>query len=185
MMPNSDPEGRIFLSAPNSHDRLFFLHTLWSPAFDFYVEVAINYSRFYTLMCAISKFDVVCDIAMTSSPNDLTTELPDLLYNRCIGNTCSYSFVIYPTDRIRICKIRFVGTGKNHRKSCLVCKKTVSSVSYVHKLKIIEIQRCSKVHISTGHTTHNIIIYENVLYFTIMKLPRWSQKDHSLPTKRR
>ena len=24
---NSDPEGQIFLSMPNSHDRFFFLHT--------------------------------------------------------------------------------------------------------------------------------------------------------------
>ena len=34
----SDPEGRIFLSAPNNHDIFFFLHTFWSPAFDFYVR---------------------------------------------------------------------------------------------------------------------------------------------------
>ena len=44
VMPNSDPEGRIFLSAPNSHYRYFFLHTFWSPAFDFNVGVAINES---------------------------------------------------------------------------------------------------------------------------------------------
>ena len=45
VMPNSDPEGRMFLSAPNNYDRLFFLHTFWSPAFDFNVGVAINDSR--------------------------------------------------------------------------------------------------------------------------------------------
>ena len=28
MIPNSDPEGQIFLSTPNSYDRFFFLHTL-------------------------------------------------------------------------------------------------------------------------------------------------------------
>ena len=27
VMPNSDPQGRIFLSVPNNHDRFFFLHT--------------------------------------------------------------------------------------------------------------------------------------------------------------
>ena len=32
---NSDLEGRIFLSAPNNHDRFFFLHTFRAPAFDF------------------------------------------------------------------------------------------------------------------------------------------------------
>ena len=31
--------------------------------------------------------------------------------------------VIYPTGRIRACKIRFVSTGENRRKPCLVCKK--------------------------------------------------------------
>ena len=36
-MPNSDPEGQIFLSASNNHGGFFFLHTLWSPAFDFNV----------------------------------------------------------------------------------------------------------------------------------------------------
>ena len=28
VIPNSDPEGQIFLSTPNHHDRFFFLHTL-------------------------------------------------------------------------------------------------------------------------------------------------------------
>ena len=27
VMPNSDPEGRSFLSMPSNHDRFFFLHT--------------------------------------------------------------------------------------------------------------------------------------------------------------
>ena len=40
-MPNSDPEGRILLSAANYHVRLFILHTFWSPAFDFNVGGAI------------------------------------------------------------------------------------------------------------------------------------------------
>ena len=92
-MPNSDPEGRIFLSAPNNHDRLFFLHTVWSLTFDLNVGVAINESRSYALTSIILKVDVVCDVAMTSIPNVLTTELRDLLYNQCIDNTC-YSFFL-------------------------------------------------------------------------------------------
>ena len=44
VMPNSDPEGQIFLSTPNNHDRFFLLHTFWSPAFDFNIGVAINES---------------------------------------------------------------------------------------------------------------------------------------------
>ena len=75
VMPNSDPMGLIFLSAPNNHDGFFFLHTFCSPAFDFNVGVAINKSLSYTLTSAILKVDV----ALTSSPNVLMTELCDLL----------------------------------------------------------------------------------------------------------
>ena len=100
----------------------FFLHTFWPPAFGFNVEVAIFESRSYTLTSAILNVDVVCDVAMMTTPNVLTTELHDLLYNQCIDNTCCYSIFIYPTGRIRVCKIRFVSTGENRGKSCLVCK---------------------------------------------------------------
>ena len=112
VMPNSDPEGRIFLSVPNNHDRFFFLHTFWSPALDFNVGAPINESRSYTLMSAILKVEVLCDIT-TSTPKILTTVLHDLLYNQCIDNTCCYSFFIYPTGWIRVRKIRFVSTGQN------------------------------------------------------------------------
>ena len=90
VMPNSDPEGRIFLSAPNNHDRLFFLHTFWSPVLDFNIGVTINEWCSYTLTSAILKGD----IAMTSTPNDLTTELRDLLYNQCIDNTLLFIFFL-------------------------------------------------------------------------------------------
>ena len=118
VMPNSDPEGQIFLSAQNSHDRFFFLHIFWSPGFDCNVGVTINEWRSYTLTSAILTVDVLCDVAMTSTPNVLMTELLDLLYNQYIDNTCCYSFFIYPTGRIMVCK-----TGKNRWKPCLVCKK--------------------------------------------------------------
>ena len=126
VMPNNDLEGRIFLSASNGHDRFFFLHTFWSPAFDFNIGVAINESHSYTLTSVILKIDVVCDVAITSTPNVLTIELRDLLYNHCIDNTCCYSFFILPTGRIRVCKISFVSTGENRGKPCLVCKKSIS-----------------------------------------------------------
>ena len=60
VMPNSDPEGRIFISALNSHGRLFFLHIFWSLAFDFNVGVPINESLSYMLTSAILKFEVIC-----------------------------------------------------------------------------------------------------------------------------
>ena len=122
-MSNSDPGGQIFLSAPNNHDRFFFLHTFLSPVFDFNVQVAINESRSYTLTSAILEVDIVCDVAMTSTSNILMTDLCDLLYNQCIDNTCCCSIYIYLTHWIRVCKIRFVSARKNCGKPCLVCKK--------------------------------------------------------------
>ena len=73
VMLNSDPGGRIFLSASNNYDRFFFLHIFWSPAFYFKVEVTFNESGYNTLTSAILKVDVVCDVAMTSTSNVLTT----------------------------------------------------------------------------------------------------------------
>ena len=142
-MPNIDPDGRIFLSAPNNHDRVSFLHIFGSPAFDFNVGVVINETRSCLLMSAILNFEVVssCDIAMMSSPNFLTTELRDVLYNPCIDKRVVIRFFIYPTGRIRVRKIRFVSTGENRGKPCLVCKK---SISYIHILNISHWQNPNK-----------------------------------------
>ena len=97
-MPNSEPEGRIFLSAPSNYDRFFFLHIFWSPAFDFTIGIGINESRSYTLMSTTFKFDV-CDVAMTSALNVLTTELCDLLYNQCIDDVLLFVFLSIPQGR--------------------------------------------------------------------------------------
>ena len=120
-MPNSDPEGLIFLSAPNNHDRFFSLHTFLSPTFDFNVGVAINEWRSYVSMSAILKVYVLCDVAMTSTPNVLTTELRDLLHNLCINVLLFVFYLSY--GWIRVCKNRFVSTGENRGKPRLVCKK--------------------------------------------------------------
>ena len=86
-------EGQIFLSAPNNHDGYyFFLHIFWSPVFDFNLGVIIKEPSSYMLTSAILKVDVLCEVTMTSTPNVLTTELHDLLYNQCIDNTWFYTF---------------------------------------------------------------------------------------------
>ena len=56
VMLNSDLEGPIFLSAPNNHDRFFFLHTFWPQAFNFNLGVAIDKSFSFMLMSAILKW---------------------------------------------------------------------------------------------------------------------------------
>ena len=70
------------------------------------------------LTSAILEIDVLYEVTMTATPNVLTTELHDCQVNQCI-------FFIYPTGRIRVCNIRFVSTGENHGKPCLVCKRIV------------------------------------------------------------
>ena len=87
--------GTVFSSAPNNHDRLFFLHTIWPAVFDFSIGVAINESRSYTLTSAILEVDVVYDATMTSTPNVLMTELRDLLYNQCIAGLHVLVFDFY------------------------------------------------------------------------------------------
>ena len=67
MMPNSDPEGRTFLTHRTTI-RFFLLHTFRSPAFDFNVGVAINESHSFTLTSAILKGNVIYDVKMTSAP---------------------------------------------------------------------------------------------------------------------
>ena len=123
-MPNSDPEGRIFLSAQYTHDRFFLLYTFLSPAFDFNVGVTINGSRSYTLTSALLKFDVICDVAMTSAPNVLTAEY-EISDTTSVMITCCFSVFIYPTGRIRVCKIRFVSTdvwcARNDAQACVLC----------------------------------------------------------------
>ena len=44
VMPDSDPEGRMFLYAPNIRDRNFCLHAFLFPVFD----VNLNDSKHYT-----------------------------------------------------------------------------------------------------------------------------------------
>ena len=98
----------FFLSAPNNQDALFFMYIFWSPAFDCNVAFDINESRSYTMK--VLKVDVVCEVAMTSTPNVLTPELRDLLHNQ--KHVLLFVFFIYPTGRISVCKISCVSTGK-------------------------------------------------------------------------
>ena len=78
------PRDGFFLSAPNNHDKFFFLHTFWSAVFAFAIGVAIDKSCSYMLTSTILKADVISDIAVMSTSNVLTTELRDLIYNQCI-----------------------------------------------------------------------------------------------------
>ena len=97
VMPNSDPEGQIFLSTPKNRDRFFFSHTFWFPVFDFSIAVAIlNESRWRQRNWKLT----ICDVLMMSTPNVLTTELCDLLYNQCIDNSCCYSFLAHLSRRL-------------------------------------------------------------------------------------
>ena len=135
VMPNSDPEGRIFRSAPKTkHDRFFFLHTFRSPAFGFNVG-AMNESRWRPPYWQLTSY-------VTSTSNVLTTELRDLLYNQCIDNACWFSFLIYPTGRIRVCKIKFVSTGESRGKPCPICKKKKISLFMAVAIRDFSVSTC-------------------------------------------
>ena len=109
VMPNSDPEGQILLSAPSSHD------TIWSPAFNFNVGDAIKESRSAILEC---------DVAIMPTPNILKWQSYTTSYTTNVLTTCVVvRFLSH--GRIRVCKIRFVSPGENCGKPCLVCKKAV------------------------------------------------------------
>ena len=106
MMPNIDPEGQILLLAPNNSDRFFFLHNFLSQVFYFNLGVAIDKSCTYTLT------------------SDIFTWPP--IQPMYWQHVLLIVFFIYPMGPIRVCKIRFVSTGENCGKPCLVCKKHVS-----------------------------------------------------------
>ena len=157
-MPNSDPEGRIFLSAPEIYDRFFFLHTFWSSAFDFNVGVAINESCWRPPYWKLRMWR--CNVV---NSNVLTTELRDLLYNQCIENACCYLFFIYPTGWIKVRKIWFVSTGENRRKPCPVCKKNsgseVTQVVKLYKIKEMSLWRISYEIAGVRFKFHNYHIW--------------------------
>ena len=83
-------------------------------------EVAIKESCSYTLTSAILKSDVVCRVAMTSTPNDRHMWRP---IQQMYWQHMLFLFFIYPMGPIRVCKIRFVSTGANCGKPYLVCEK--------------------------------------------------------------
>ena len=86
VMPNSDPEGQIFPSTPNNHDRFFFLYTFW-------LLRTSRHLRATFLYVEVSHIESWC-------------KLPT-----------SYSFFIYPTGRIRVCKIKICQHWWKSRKT--------------------------------------------------------------------
>ena len=91
------------------------------------------------LTSAILKVDFICDVVMTSTPNVLMAEVQDLLYNQFIDSTCCCSIFIYPTGRIRVCKIRFVSIGVNNaEKPVWYARNTFLQSSLVH-VALIEV----------------------------------------------
>ena len=117
-MPNSDPEGWIFLSAPINHDRFVFFHTLWSPAFALIGAITFLYVD-------VRHIENLCHMWCC---NDVKSQR---LNNRVMWPPIQPMYwqdvllfvFIYPMGRIRVCKIRFVSTGENSTNPCLVCKK--------------------------------------------------------------
>ena len=118
------PRKGFFYSHQTATVRFFFLYTFWPLASDFNVGVTINVSHSYPLMWC-------CNEVNSQHLNDRITWPPI--------ETCYYSFFIYLMSRKMVCKIKFVSTGENRRKTCLVCKiRIIGSLMVVRcRLKIL------------------------------------------------
>ena len=90
VMPNSDTEGRNFLSAPNTHVWIFFLHTFRFPIF--YLKSSIHYHVY------IMKLTYLTSLWRRNDIN-LTAMLRDVLYNQ-FANWTTRIFFILPMGKI-------------------------------------------------------------------------------------
>ena len=111
-MPDCDPERRLFLSAPRTHNRFFFLH-----AFHFRKRVFDN-----AVISIADVHDIVMTIPWRLVTSTLTTACRDVRYNQCISNTRQFSIFIFLTWQIRVCEIRFASTGVICENPYPVCK---------------------------------------------------------------
>ena len=131
VMPNSDSEGWIFIFAPNKRYRFFFLHTFLSPAFDFNVGIPVNIPTCwsppywnltsYVISYVMSEW---CQLQTAYQQTYVISYTTNVLA-ACVG----FRFLSIPWGWIWVCKIRFVSTGENRRKPCLVCKNILSQIS--------------------------------------------------------
>ena len=120
-MQNNDPEGRNFLSPPNTHVWYFFLHTFWFRMF--YFISSIHYHTQWRWR------RTVLNVTSLWRRNDvnLTTKLRDLPYNQCKPNSReNFLFLSYPWDNMG--EIRISIPSENIGFPYSVCKKFISCV---------------------------------------------------------
>ena len=94
VMPNSDPEWRIFLSTPYTHDRYFFLHTFWFTTFDFqsitcYSVICFPLKSFYSSLkksalpaTAVRFFTLTSNLHKVTSFFDVTAVKTNVTWRR-------------------------------------------------------------------------------------------------------
>ena len=120
VMSDCDPEGRVFLSVPYTHDRFFFLQTFhfWKRVFDNAVTLIADVLP-YCDDNTVKFSDIMC----TFDDVNLNDGVPWHLYSQCISNMWIFSIFTFPTGLIWVCEIRFASTGVICRNLYPVCKK--------------------------------------------------------------
>ena len=121
VMSDCDPEGRIFLSLPHTHDRFFFLHTIhfWKWVFDTAVTSIADVHHTVTTI----PWRLVTSLRLVTST--LMMAYRDILYNQCK----THEILIFPKGWIRVCEIRFASTGVICGNPYPVCKKFQTSMA--------------------------------------------------------
>ena len=122
VMPNGDSEEWIFLSTQNSHDRFFscipfdLQHLIWM------LELPLTIMFLFNDVCHVESWRHMWRHNYVTSQHLNDRAMWSPIKPMYWQHLLLFVFFIYPTGRIRVCKIRFVSTGENCRKPCLVCK---------------------------------------------------------------
>ena len=138
-MPNKWSRGTDFSIRTEQPWQIRFLAYLLITSFWFLVGVAINEPRSYTLTSAILKVDIICDVTMTSPHNVLIT-VTWLPIQPTYWQHVLFSFFIYPTGWIRVCKIGFVSIGENRGKPLVCKKKSLVNTNFTLRLSMQSVQ---------------------------------------------
>ena len=146
VMPNNDPECRVFLSTIYTDEGYFLLHTFWFITFDFLSRTCYKVTLFplKSLNLSLKKSTLpataVQFITLTSNLHKVTSfwrngcKIQRHLRCRYVNSYTTYAFkihVFYPVlgditcgYPYLVCKKRIVSPGKTRGYSYPVCKKS-------------------------------------------------------------
>ena len=99
----------------NHNKQPWCLHTVWTPAFDFNIGVALNFAK-----CWHPPYSKLTSYVTSWCQHPTLQQQSYVMsYTTNVSQTCVIHF--YLSQGLDRGKIRFVSTGENLRKPCLVC----------------------------------------------------------------